>query len=183
MGLSNANDGALRLSGGERHAGGDLVCAAHRANISAPEDNTPTIAPEIFVPASEKHNGSTIVAKCAIVTTAIIAVVGSSPGAIAQALSPPPVYEGEATVTAKNGATEAVHISVQTWGIAGQEQEISLRGFYVAHLLTGQILATIDGQTAQHLPGDYWTVNAGSAMRVKVVGEVAVLETTVVSKQ
>jgi hypothetical protein len=53
----------------------------------------------------------------------------------------------------------------------------------VAHLLSGQILATIDGRTTPHLPGDYWTVKAGAAMRVKVVEEVAVLETTAVSKQ
>lgn len=126
---------------------------------------------------------SAVLSVRSVVTAAIVAIVGPSPGVIAQALSPAPVYEGKATVTAKNGATEAVHISVQSWGIAGQEQEISLQGFYVAHLLSGQILATIDGHTAPHLPGDYWTVKAGAAMRVKVVGEVAVLETTVVSKQ
>ena len=99
-------------------------------------------------------------------------------------LSPPtPVYEANTTIPAKNGATQAVHVSVQSWAISGQGQEIPLQGFYVAHLLSGQILATIDGQTTQHLPGDYWTVNAGAAMRVKTGGEVAVLETTVVSKQ
>ena len=85
--------------------------------------------------------------KCAVVTTAIVAIAGPSPGAIAQALSPTPVYEGDTTIPAKNGATEAVHVSVQSWGIAGQEQEIPLHGSYVAHLLSGQILATIDGQT------------------------------------
>ena len=119
----------------------------------------------------------------AVVAAAIVAIVGPSPGAIAQALSPTPVYEADTTIQAKNGATQAVHVSVQSWAIAGQEQEIPLHGFYVAHLLSGQILATIDGQTTQHLPGDYWTVNAGAAMRVKTGGEVAVLETTVVSKQ
>jgi hypothetical protein len=152
-------------------------------NISAPEDDTPTITSEIFVLGSEKHNGSAILSKCTVVTTALVAIVGPSPGAIAQALSPPAAYEGNATITAKTGATEAVHISVQSWGISGQEQEIPLRGFYVAHLLTGAITATIDGQTTPHLPGDYWTVKVGAAMRVKVAGEVAVLETTVVSKQ
>jgi hypothetical protein len=169
------------LSGGARHAAAISVRCTSSEHLGAGGQNANN-RPEMFVPASEKHDGSAIVAKRAIVTTAIVAVVGSSPGAIAQALSPPPAYEGEATVKAKNGSTEAVHISIQSWGIAGREQEISLRRFYVAHLLSGQILATIDGQTAQHLPGDYWTVNAGSAMRVKVVGEVAVLETTVVSK-
>jgi quercetin dioxygenase-like cupin family protein len=59
----------------------------------------------------------------------------------------------------------------------------TMQGFYVAHLLRGEISATTDGQTTQHLRGDYWTVKAGAAMRVKAGGEVAVLETTVVSKQ
>ena len=153
------------------------------ANTSAPEDDTPTIAPEIFVSGSEKHNGSVILSKCTVVITAIVAVVGPSPGAIAQDFSPTTVYEGNTTIPAKNGATQAVHVSVQSWGISGQEREIPLNGFCVAHLLSGQILATVDGQTTQHLPGDYWTVKAGAAMRVEVVGEVAVLETTVVSKQ
>ena len=126
---------------------------------------------------------SKFMTKCIAFTTAFVAAVGPSPGAIAQALSPTPVFEANTTIPAKNGATQAVHINVQSWGISGQEQEMPLNGFYVAHLLSGQILATVDGQTRQHLPGDYWTVKAGAAMRVKVVGEVAVLETTVVSKQ
>lgn len=119
---------------------------------------------------------------CAVMTAAIVAIVGPSPGAMAQAVSSP-VFEANATVPGKNGATEAVHVSVQAWEIGGEQQEMPLYGFYVAHLLSGHILATIDGRTMQHLPGDYWTVKAGAAMTVKVVGEVAVLETTVVSKQ
>jgi uncharacterized cupin superfamily protein len=125
----------------------------------------------------------TAMTKCVAGTAALVAIAAPLAGAMAQALSPTPVFEGNTTVAAKDGATQAVHVSVQAWGISGQEQEIPLREFYVAHLLSGQILATIDGQTTQHLPGDYWTVKAGAAMRVKVVGEVAVLETTVVSKQ
>jgi hypothetical protein len=139
--------------------------------------------PGNIVSGSEKHNGSAILSKCAVAISAIVAVVGPSPGAISQALAPTPAYEANTTIPAKNGATQAVHVSVQSWGISGQEREIPLNGFCVAHLLSGQILATVDGQTTQHLPGDYWTVKAGAAMRVEVVGEVAVLETTVVSKQ
>lgn len=126
---------------------------------------------------------SSVMTQCIAITTAILAVVGSTPGAIAQTLSPIPVYQGDTRIKTKNGATEGAHISVQSWGIAGPEHEIPLQGFYVAHLLSGQILSTIEGQTTPHLPGDYWTVKAGAAMRIKVVGEVAVLETTVVSKQ
>jgi len=107
-------------------------------------------------------------------------------GAIAETLSPSPVFEGNTTTPAKNGATQLVHVSVQSWEIADQNDaphEIPLRGVYVAHLLSGAISTTIDGQINKRQPGDYWTVKAGAAMRVKVVGEVAVLETTVVSKQ
>jgi hypothetical protein len=122
-------------------------------------------------------------AKCIVATIAIVAIAGPPAGTTAQGLSPAPVYEGDTTIQARNGASEAVHVSVQSWAIAGQEQEIPVQGFYVAHLLSGEILATIQGQTTQHLPGDYWTVKGGVSMRVQAVGEVAVLETTVVSKQ
>jgi quercetin dioxygenase-like cupin family protein len=121
--------------------------------------------------------------KCIPATIASVAIAASLGGARAETLSPTAVFDGSATTLTKNGTVQPVHISVQSWGIAGQEQEIPLREFYVAHLLSGAISATIDGQTTEHLPGDYWAVKAGAAMRVKVLGEVAVLETTVVVKQ
>jgi quercetin dioxygenase-like cupin family protein len=96
------------------------------------------------------------------------------------------MFEGNATTLAENGTTQPVHISIQSWAIAGQgpaAHEIPLRGFYVAHLISGHILATIDGQNTEHLPGDYWTIKPGAAMQVKVVGEAAVLETIVTAKQ
>ncbi len=121
--------------------------------------------------------------KCIATIAALVAIAVPLAGAMAQALSPTPVFEGNTTAPAKDGATQAVHVSVQAWRIAGQEEEVPLRGFYVAHLLSGQVSTTIDGQTVEHLPGDYWTVKSGASMRVKVVGEVAVLETIVVAKQ
>jgi uncharacterized cupin superfamily protein len=102
---------------------------------------------------------------------------------MAQAISPTPVFQGDAAVPTKNAATQIVHISVQSWAIAPQEREIPLRGFYMAHLLSGQISTTIDGQAMEHLPGDYWTVKPGATMHAKAIGEVAVLETTVVAKE
>jgi hypothetical protein len=125
----------------------------------------------------------TAMTKCVAGTAALVAIAMPLAGAMAQNLSPTVVFEANTTIPAKSGATQAVHISVQAWAIAGQDREIPLHEFYVAHLLSGGISATIEGQTTEHLPGDYWTVKAGSAMRVKVGGEVAVLETTVVAKQ
>lgn len=121
--------------------------------------------------------------------TAFVTIAIPVARAIAQTLSPTPEFEGTTTTPTKDSAPKAVHISVQAWGIAGQRDpngptyEIPLRGFYLAHLLNGHISKTIDGQTAKRSTGDYWTVKAGAAMQVKVFGEYAVLETTVVAKQ
>jgi quercetin dioxygenase-like cupin family protein len=117
------------------------------------------------------------------VTAALVAIAVPSVGIMAQALEPTPMFDANITIPAKNGGTQAARIVVQSWAISGKEHEIPLSGFYVAHLRSGAISATIAGQTTEHLPGDYWTVKAGATMRVKAIGEVAVLETTVVSKQ
>jgi hypothetical protein len=123
------------------------------------------------------------VLKCIAATIALVAIAVPMAAAMAQARPPILVFEGNTTTTQKNGATQAAHIVVQSWAIAGKENEIPLRGFYVAHLLSGQIIATIDGQATGHEPGDYWTVKPSAGMRIKVVGEAAVLETIVVAKQ
>jgi quercetin dioxygenase-like cupin family protein len=117
--------------------------------------------------------------------TALVSIAIPLAGAIAQTLSPSPVFEGDTTIPAKNGTAQPVHITVQSWGIPGDHatHEISLRGFYVAHLISGHISMTIDGQTTTQAPGAYWTVKAGATMQVKVLGEVAVLETIVTAKQ
>jgi hypothetical protein len=128
--------------------------------------------------------------KCiaAITTTAAIAIPLA--GTIAQTLSPTQVFEGITTTPAKkNGAIQGVHIVVQSFGIPGERgpngptYEVPMRGFYLAHLLGGNLSATVDGQTTQHMSGDYWAVKPGATMQVNVNGEFAVLETTVVSKQ
>lgn len=103
----------------------------------------------------------------------------------AQAPSPSPLFEGNTVTPAPTGASQPVHISIQSWEIASQAgatHEIPLRGFYVAHLLSGHITTTIDGQTLERDAGSFWTVKAGATMRVKVLGEFAVLETIVASK-
>jgi hypothetical protein len=120
-----------------------------------------------------------------MVTTMAAWVAISLPlaGATAPTLSPTPLFDGKTKVPSKSGATQAVRVSVQSWTIFGPEDKLPLRGFYVAHLVSGQISTTIDGQKMEHLPGDYWAVKAGQSMQVKVVGEVAVLETIVVAKE
>jgi hypothetical protein len=120
------------------------------------------------------------------ISIALVTLAIPVAGAMAQALMPSPVLESRTTTPAKDGSPQPVLVRVQSWGMAGQghaAQEIPLRGFYLAHLLSGHISATMDGQTTERLPDDYWDVKPGAAMQVKVLGEYAVLETTVVAKQ
>jgi hypothetical protein len=95
---------------------------------------------------------------------ALVAIAIPLAGAIAQALSPTLAFEGNTATPAKNDATQTVHIVVQSWGIAGQEDEIPLRGFYVAHLLSGQISTTIDGQMTDR---QAWRGHAGQKCLAK----------------
>jgi hypothetical protein len=102
--------------------------------------------------------------------------------AVAQTLVPTPVFETTASISAKNGTVHPVHVDIQSWRISG-EKEIPLRGFYIAHLLGGAISTTIAGQTTIQPPGAYWPVKEDANMQVKVLGDLAVLETIVVTKQ
>jgi len=121
------------------------------------------------------------------ISTTFFAIATSSAGAVAEPLTPFTAFEGNITITAKNGKTQPIHVSIQSWRIIGRKhatQELPLRGLYVAHLLSGHISVTIDGQTTDYLSGSYWTIEAGATMQVKGLGEAtADLETIVVSKQ
>lgn len=122
-----------------------------------------------------------------IVIGAALAAFASLPAltAIAQELQPRPEFKGALTLPSKDGASQTANIDVQSWELPNQNgavHELPLTGFYVAHLLSGNIAATIAGQTTNHVPGAYWTVATGATMQVKVLSEFAVLETLTVAK-
>jgi hypothetical protein len=124
--------------------------------------------------------------KCKALIAVLILTAIPFASAIGQALAPTPVYEEKTTTRAENGTAQPVRVSIQSWDVAGDEdaaREIPLPGFYVAHLISGHLSATIHGQATDHLPGDYWAVKVGSTMYVKALGQGALLETIVVSKQ
>lgn len=131
--------------------------------------------------------GMRIITKRAVAI--LLAMIAISPAAaIPQTISPAQVFERSTTTPTLGGTAQPVNVSIESWALTGKRdengtaQEIPLRGFYVAHLISGHISASIDGQTMKHLPGDYWTVEAGKTLQVKVLGELAVLETIAVAK-
>jgi len=104
----------------------------------------------------------------------------------AQTLVLTPVSQGKLMAPKTDGTVQPVEVSIQSWDLVrgeGGMYEIPLRGFYVAHLLSGNISTSIDGQTTNQPPGAYWAVQSGATMKVGVYGEAAKLETIVVSKQ
>jgi len=127
--------------------------------------------------------------KSVFIGAAWAAIAAPLAAGAAGALSSVMQFEVSTTTPSKSGALQPAHISIQSWGLSGDRgrsaiaQHIPLQGFYVAHLLSGGISTTIDGQTTKRLPGDYWTVKAGTTMQVRVLGEYAMLETIAVTKQ
>jgi hypothetical protein len=95
------------------------------------------------------------------------------------------LYEGTITTQTAEGAAKPVHLAVQSWTIAndGAAHEIPLAGFYVAQLQSGNIAATVAGETIDYRSSDFWTVKAGATMSVKVLSELAVIETVAPAKQ
>ncbi|MCI0599069.1 MAG: hypothetical protein L0Y60_06050 [Beijerinckiaceae bacterium] len=102
----------------------------------------------------------------------------------AETLQPIPEFETKTMTPARGGGSLPVRISVKSWELINLDgvQEIPLQGFYIAHLLSGEINASADGQTFPRTTGDYWSVKSGAAMKVEVLGESAVLETISVAK-
>ena len=85
------------------------------------------------------------------------------------------------------GAPETVGTkeAADKWTIAndGAVHEIPLAGFYVVQLQSGNVAATVAGETIDHRSSDFWTVKAGATMSVKVLSQLAVLETIAPAKQ
>jgi quercetin dioxygenase-like cupin family protein len=125
--------------------------------------------------------------KSVLLSASLMAIL--LPGAAAEDLSSKHIFDGAGTTRTTAGASEDIHLSVQSWGIKGDRrgdgvpQEIPLHGFYLAHLLSGEVTTTIGGETTRRSPGDYWAVKPGATMQVKALGDYAMLETTVISKQ
>jgi hypothetical protein len=117
---------------------------------------------------------------------ALLALVLPLGATLAQAeLEATKLYEGTVATRTATGAAQPVHLAVQSWTIAndGVAHKIPLAGFYVAHLQSGDVAATVAGETTDHRPSDFWAVKAGAIMSVKALSELAVIETIAPAKQ
>lgn len=114
----------------------------------------------------------------------VLSLLGLAGAGNAAMLNRNAVFEGTVPLAGRQAPPQAAHLTVEKWELLGQGtvHELPLKGFYVAHLLSGDASTTIDGQTTEQPPGAYWTVKPGASMQVKVESEMVVLETIVVTK-
>jgi len=61
--------------------------------------------------------------------------------------------------------------------------DISIQGFAVTELRSGEVDTTIDGQTMRRKPGDFWVVRPGQKYSIKNLGGMVVLHATIFTRK
>ena len=94
------------------------------------------------------------------------------------------LFDGKVSVPIATGKTRHFHVRISRWELDaddGDGRPIPFAAFSVVTLASGRIETTIAGKTEIRKPDEFWTVKAGSIMKVRVLGESAVLQAVVVS--
>ena len=88
-------------------------------------------------------------------------------------------------VPTRTGSTIPFRVTLKEWHLAGHERDISIpeQGFYIAQLRWGAISTQIADKREIRNPGDFWAVEQGTHMvvRIKSPGEEALIQTFSVS--
>jgi hypothetical protein len=82
------------------------------------------------------------------------------------------------------GATAPLHVEFKEWNVTRNARgtELPQQGFYIAHLESGEVVTEIAGKAETHHPGDFWTVDKGERMlvRIKAPREAVIIQTLAV---
>ena len=158
------------------------------ANVNDPYEKI--VREQIYLESSNAETiwgEATVKLNCAAAIAVFVTyATGVMADQVAHTIASTDLFDGEVDITVTGGTPKVAKVAVQTWGLdnrGGALHSLPIRGFYVAHLVSGAVSVINDGQQAKHLPGDYWTVKPGAAMQIKVLGDTAVVETTEISKQ
>jgi hypothetical protein len=111
-------------------------------------------------------------------TTALVLLSCAPPARAQQA--PPPTPSATTVLDTDVAVPSPAHVTVQSWALPEADhapQAFPKRGYFIAHLLSGRIETTLDGQTAARTPDEYWSVGNDQPMTVRVLGQSALLET------
>jgi len=79
------------------------------------------------------------------------------------------------------GMVVALNAEMKEWRLRRSSQAFAMPdlGFYLAHLVAGEITVEIDGKSTAHYPGDFWVVEKGQRMGISMERprESAILQT------
>jgi hypothetical protein len=93
-------------------------------------------------------------------------------------------FSGTLKPTNLKGSTVPLHVEFKEWDVTGGGRSIELpdQGFYVAHLVSGEITTKMRDKSQLRHPGDFWTVEKGTRMviQIKPPTESALLQTIAV---
>jgi hypothetical protein len=88
-------------------------------------------------------------------------------------------------LTTPKGAALPLHVEFKEWNVTRNVRgtELPQQGFYIAHLASGEVVTEIGGKSETRHPGDFWTVDKGARMlvRMKAPRESAIIQTLVVA--
>jgi hypothetical protein len=94
-------------------------------------------------------------------------------------------FSGTLKPTNPKGAIVPLHVEFKEWDVTGggRSMELPDQGFYVAHLVSGEMTTKIRDKSQLRHPGDFWTVEKGTRMvvQIKPPTESALLQTIAVS--
>ena len=75
-------------------------------------------------------------------------------------------------VRARNtkGSAVPLKVEIKEWNVTRSDRaaEISDQGFYIVHLLSGQVTTEIAGKSTARNPGDFWVVEKGQRMAISI---------------
>lgn len=102
----------------------------------------------------------------------------------ANVLQPLERFNNRQVTLLKAGKATTAHVTIRDWQIHGRQkiEKFPETGFLLVSLHSGTVITTIGGKEEKRLPGDFWTVPAGSSMGVQVTSESAGLNIVSVSK-
>jgi quercetin dioxygenase-like cupin family protein len=68
------------------------------------------------------------------------------------------------------GSAVPLKVEIKEWNVtrADRAAEISDQGFYIVHLLSGEVTTEIAGKTTARNTGDFWTVEKGQHMAISL---------------
>jgi len=72
--------------------------------------------------------------------------------------------------TNAKGAANPLKVEVRQWTVSRSAKAFEMPdlGFYIVHLVYGEIITEIAGKTTPHHPGDFWVVEKGQHMAISM---------------